>query len=699
MSLETITFHKRTFFPSSSNTFIPNLYNHNQIYFAAGSKLILYDFNESKKIFRINSRGAKIIFLKQSIADSDNIFILDIDNIIYLYKISIKEILCSYQLPKDKKYHQFEIINNKFIYFISEEGLFLTKLKIGINEEGKDTLEKMKEYQIKIPLNNTNSKSVPNTKKISSNFIIINDLLIFGLNKLLLFYNLITEEMEQIPFQKKILKIIKITDDSIALGDSSGKIHFIQDIMDKNYILYTKHWHSHAISDLALDPNNDYLYSCGEEGVVVIWNIHTWEKSFLPRLGEPILGIVVSQDSQNLICYLKNNSIIFINLTKMRIIDAINSVSNDCLINKFCLFNKRQNYISFTNSKKGIINLYNISQNSFDFYLNVFNKNFNSKTEREKDNNLRILKLISFSSPKNEKNMSYMATIEELPYNLDKKLFLSYLKIWKFEKNDIDLIQICENPHNNEIISNIEGLNFNNYGFLTSGQKTFKVWKLKDKNSDQFICNFEGKYQNRDLLSVNYDNNLVDEYLFALFENKLVIYCKNKIKDIYSLETYNNIDLNKAINSLNYFKYNKVYYVNSQYICLYGMKYFALFDIVENEIIFEENICKNNENNLFILKIIYQKNEDILNIFVGIEDKKDLFYIIKYNITEEKMKLEKCLIVEKKNYEFVDWFKKYLVVINNKKEFYLANEFEYEKEKNSKSKITKEEMDDKDIEL
>ena len=699
MSLETITFHKRTFFPSSSNAFIPNLYNPNQIYFAAGSKLILYDFNESKKIFRINSRGAKIIFLKQSIADSDNIFILDIDNIIYLYKISIKEILCSYQLPKDKKYHQFEIINNKFIYFISEEGLFLTKLKIGINEEGKDTLEKMKEYQIKIPLNNTNSKSVPNTKKISSNFIIINDLLIFGLNKLLLFYNLITEEMEQIPFQKKILKIIKITDDSIALGDSSGKIHFIQDIMDKNYILYTKHWHSHAISDLALDPNNDYLYSCGEEGVVVIWNIHTWEKSFLPRLGEPILGIVVSQDSQNLICYLKNNSIIFINLTKMRIIDAINSVSNDCFINKFCLFNKRQNYISFTNSKKGIINLYNISQNSFDFYLNVFNKNFNSKTEREKDNNLRILKLISFSSPKNEKNMSYMATIEELPYNLDKKLFLSYLKIWKFEKNDIDLIQICENPHNNEIISNIEGLNFNNYGFLTSGQKTFKVWKLKDKNSDQFICNFEGKYQNRDLLSVNYDNNLVDEYLFALFENKLVIYCKNKIKDIYSLETYNNIDLNKVINSLNYFKYNKVYYVNSQYICLYGMKYFSLFDIVENEIIFEENICKNNENNLFILKIIYQKNEDILNIFVGIEDKKDLFYIIKYNITEEKMKLEKCLIVEKKNYEFVDWFKKYLVVINNKKEFYLANEFEYEKEKNSKSKITKEEMDDKDIEL
>ena len=695
MSLESITFHKRTFFPSSSNAFIPNIYNPNQIYFAAGSKLILYDFIESKKVFRINTRGAKIIYLKQSSTNSDNMYILDIDNIIYLFKMSSKEVLSSYQLSKDKKYNQFEIINNKFIYFVSEEGLYLTKIKIEINDEGKDTLEELKEFQIKITLNNQNSQQDIATKKLSSNFIIMNDFLIFGLNKLLFIYNILTEEIEQIPFQKKILKIIKTSEDSISLGDSSGKIHFIQDITNKNYILYTKHWHSHAILDLALDPNNDYLYSCGQEGVVVIWNIHTWVKSFLPRLGEPVLGIRVLPDSQNLACFLKNNSIIFINLTKMKIIDAINSVSNECLINKFCLFNKKQNFISFTNRKKGIINLYNISQNSFDFYLNVFNKNFNSKTEREKDNNLRILKLISFSSPKNEKNMSYMATIEELPYNSDKNLFLSYLKIWQFEKDNIDLIQICENPHDNEIITNVEGLNYNNYGFLTSGKKVFKVWKLKDKNNNnKFICDFEGKYQNRNLLSVNFDNNLVDEYIFALFENKLIIYSKNKIKDIYSLDTINT-SLNNDINN---FKFNKVYYINSQYICIYGKKYFALFNILENEMFFEDNICT-GKNNFFILKIIYQKSEEILNIFVGIENQKDLFYIIKFNISQENLKLDKCLIVEKKNYEYVDMFKKYLVIINTRKEFYLVNENELEKEKNIKNKITKEEMDDKDIEL
>ena len=689
MSLETITFHKRTFFPSSSNAFISNIYNSNQIFFAAGSKLILYDFIESKKIFRINTRGAKIIFLRQSMTDSDIMFILDIDNIIYLFKISTKEVLCSYQLPKDKKFHEFEIINNKFIYFVSEEGLYLIKIKIGINEDGKDIFEKMKEYQLKISLNNNNSKSNFTPKKLTSNFLIMSDLLILGINKFLLIYNLLTDEIEQIPFQKKILKIIKIKEDSIALGDSSGKIHFIQDITSNNYILYTKHWHSHGISDLALDPNNDYLYSCGQEGVIVIWNIHTWVKTFLPRLGEPIIGIKVCSNSQNLVCYLKNNSIIFISLTKMKIIDAINSVSNDCFINKFSLFNKRQNFIAFTNSKKGIINLYNISQNSFDFYLNVFNKNFNSKTEREKDNNLRILKLISFSFPKNEKNMGYMSTIEELSYDLDKKLFLTYFKIWKFEKNNIDLIQISENPHNNETIDYLEGLNFNNYGFITKSHKVFKVWKLK---AGKFICDFEGKYQNRNILSINYDNNLLDEYIFALFENKLVIYSKNKIKDIYTFDIYET-----SKNSIEN-KYDKIYYINSKYLCLYGNKNLALFNIAENEIIYEENIDKEKNDN-FILKVIYQKNEELLNVFVGVENKKDLFYIIKYNIAEENIEVEKCLVVEKKNYEYVDWFKKYLVVINNKKEFYLANEYEMEKEKNNKNKITKEEMDDKDIEL
>ena len=146
MSLETITFHKRTFFPSSSNAFISNIFNPNQIFFASGSKLVLYDFVNSKKIFRINTNGSKIIYLKQNLTDQDKMFILDLDNNLYQFKMSTKEVLCNFQLSKDKKYSMFEIVNNKFIYCISEEDLILTKIKITINDDGQDNLEKISEY-------------------------------------------------------------------------------------------------------------------------------------------------------------------------------------------------------------------------------------------------------------------------------------------------------------------------------------------------------------------------------------------------------------------------------------------------------------------------------------------------------------------------------------------------------------------------
>ena len=59
--------------------------------------------------------------------------------------------------------------------------------------------------------------------------------------------------------------------------------------------------------------------------------------------------------------------------------------------------------------------------------------------------------------------------------------------------------------------------------------------------------------------------------------------------------------------------------------------------------------------------------------------------------------MKNVLLLKKKNYEYIDWFKRYLIIINNRKEFYIANE--YEKEKNSKNSKTKKEMEDKDIEL
>ena len=56
----------------------------------------------------------------------------------------------------------------------------------------------------------------------------------------------------------------------------------------------TLHWHAHAVSSIAFTPNGSYLLSGGEESVLVIWQLHTGKREFVPRVGAPIVSIAVA---------------------------------------------------------------------------------------------------------------------------------------------------------------------------------------------------------------------------------------------------------------------------------------------------------------------------------------------------------------------------------------------------------------------
>jgi NET1-associated nuclear protein 1 (U3 small nucleolar RNA-associated protein 17) len=55
----------------------------------------------------------------------------------------------------------------------------------------------------------------------------------------------------------------------------------------------TMHWHAHAVSSLAFTSNGAYLVSGGEESVVVVWQLHSGKREFVPRVGAPIACITV----------------------------------------------------------------------------------------------------------------------------------------------------------------------------------------------------------------------------------------------------------------------------------------------------------------------------------------------------------------------------------------------------------------------
>lgn len=98
------------------------------------------------------------------------------------------------------------------------------------------------------------------------------------------------------------------SDDLFATGDDKGNIRLWYCLakgmtgavgVEKKAQTTTLHWHAHAVSSIAFTPNGAYLLSGGEESVLVIWQLHTGKKEFVPRVGAPIETVAVSKVGDN----------------------------------------------------------------------------------------------------------------------------------------------------------------------------------------------------------------------------------------------------------------------------------------------------------------------------------------------------------------------------------------------------------------
>lgn len=82
------------------------------------------------------------------------------------------------------------------------------------------------------------------------------------------------------------------------------------------------HWHAHAVSALQFTPDGAQLLSGGEEGVLVLWKMHSGTaagsdgREFVPRLGAPIVSLAVASGYENTeqeyVARLSDGSAVFI---------------------------------------------------------------------------------------------------------------------------------------------------------------------------------------------------------------------------------------------------------------------------------------------------------------------------------------------------------------------------------------------------
>ncbi len=104
--------------------------------------------------------------------------------------------------------------------------------------------------------------------------------------------------------------------DIVATGHVGGKItlwhninNFLKSTGTIKPICSQLHWHSMFVGSLAFSGYGDVLYSGGEEGVLVVWEVASGGKSFVPRLGAPINALTAAQDSPSVAVSSSDNCI------------------------------------------------------------------------------------------------------------------------------------------------------------------------------------------------------------------------------------------------------------------------------------------------------------------------------------------------------------------------------------------------------
>ncbi|KAJ4982232.1 hypothetical protein NE237_033069 [Protea cynaroides] len=92
----------------------------------------------------------------------------------------------------------------------------------------------------------------------------------------------------------------------------------------------TWHWHPAEVMVLSFSFDGAYLYSGGKEGVLVVWQLDTGKKKYLPRIGSPLLFFTASPDPSLLSISCADNAIHLLKMPSMEILNSIAGIKLPC---------------------------------------------------------------------------------------------------------------------------------------------------------------------------------------------------------------------------------------------------------------------------------------------------------------------------------------------------------------------------------
>ncbi|KAF9882978.1 hypothetical protein FE257_004363 [Aspergillus nanangensis] len=113
----------------------------------------------------------------------------------------------------------------------------------------------------------------------------------------------------------------------IVLGESGGSILVYHNILkifekgtegEKNWTPRRLHWHRDPVSAVRWSRDGNYIISGGSETVLVLWQLDTGRKQYLPHLSSQICNIVVSASGGAYLLKLADNSVIVLSARELQ---------------------------------------------------------------------------------------------------------------------------------------------------------------------------------------------------------------------------------------------------------------------------------------------------------------------------------------------------------------------------------------------
>ena len=124
----------------------------------------------------------------------------------------------------------------------------------------------------------------------------------------------------------------------LTLGDEKGHILILYGYTAQgtsnhakpsatDLVTQTLHWHAHKVGAVLFTQDGHYMLSGGEEGVLVIWQLETGTKQFIPRLQASIMHISMSHDGNTYALSMGDNRIKFVSAVSNRVERVIAGLS------------------------------------------------------------------------------------------------------------------------------------------------------------------------------------------------------------------------------------------------------------------------------------------------------------------------------------------------------------------------------------